>query len=298
MHFPSSSDPNNSDPNNSDPNNQGPGSTSNTLAISQLSTLRWSMQEDITAYAANGFNGIGIYRPKLEDCGLDRTIDLLDETNMSVTSLSWAGGFTGSDGRTVDDAVRDAIGAVHQAANLRAGTLIVLAGGRNNHIRSHARRTLCDALTEIASAAGEFGVSISLEPIHPGCGDEWCFVHDLRTALDIIETVGHDNLGLTLDTYHVGMDDDTFDWIPDILPHLQLVQFGDGRHSPTGEMNRCLLGEGCVAIERIFDRLKQTGYSGPMEVELIGEDVESLAYENVIENAKSFFDRMLGSVQN
>ena len=114
----------------------------NTLAISQLSTLRWSFEEDAQAYTARGFKGIGVYRPKLEDFGLDRTVELLAESSLSVTSLSWVGGFTGSDGRAFEEAVLDAIGAVRDAANLRAETLIVLAGGRNNHIRNHARRTL------------------------------------------------------------------------------------------------------------------------------------------------------------
>ena len=72
----------------------------NTLAISQLSTLRWSFEQDAQAYTARGFKGIGIYRPKLEDFGLDRTpSSCLAESSLSVTSLSWVGGFTGSDGR-------------------------------------------------------------------------------------------------------------------------------------------------------------------------------------------------------
>jgi sugar phosphate isomerase/epimerase len=270
----------------------------NTLSISQLSTLRWDMATDATAYAAHGFDGIGIYRPKLADYGLDQTIELLAETSLAVTSLSWAGGFTGSDGRPVSDAVNDAIGAVREAANLRAETLIVLAGGRNNHIRSHARRTLCEALLEISLAAESFGVQLSLEPIHPGCGDEWSFINDLQAALDIIETVGHPNLGMTLDTYHVGMNEDTLAWLPDVVPHLRLVQFGDGRHSPVGEMNRCLLGDGCIANQQIFDCLMTSGYTGPLEVELIGEDVENVEYDAVLDHARIFFDRMTGTVKS
>ena len=270
----------------------------NTLSISQLSTLRWNMADDVAAYSKHGFEGIGIYRPKLEDCGLDQTVELLADASLSVTSLSWAGGFTGSDGRTVTDAVNDAVEAVRQAANLRAETLVVLAGGRNNHIRSHARRTLCDALLEVAMAAEIFGVQLSLEPFHRGCGEEWSFINDLRTALEIIETVGHPHLGLALDTYHVGMDQDTLSWLPDVVPHLRLVQFGDGRHSPVGEMNRCLLGDGCIANDRIFECLMSEGYTGPMEIELIGEDLENVSYDEVLQHARVFFDRMTGPVQS
>jgi sugar phosphate isomerase/epimerase len=270
----------------------------NTLAVSQLSTLRWSFEEDAEAYAARGFSGIGVYRPKLEDFGLDRTIELLAETGLRVTSLSWAGGFTGSDGRAYADAVADALGAVRDAANLRAETLIVLAGGRNNHIRNHARRTLCAALQDIAAVAEDFGVRLSLEPIHPGCGDEWSFVNDLRSTLDIIEAVDSPQLGIVLDTYHVGMDGEVVRWLPDVIPHLHLVQLGDAKHSPLGEMNRCLLGDGCVPLHTILATLAEHRYEGPMEVELIGEDVEPLSYDEILDHARAFIDRTLGPVRH
>lgn len=260
----------------------------NTLAISQLTTLRWSFEEDVSAYAKRGFRGIGIYRPKLEDYGLDRTIELLAEHELSVTSLSWAGGFTGSDGRPFEEAVLDAINALEDAANLQAETLIVLAGGRNNHIRNHARRTLCDALAQIATLAEEFGVRLSIEPIHPGCGDEWSFVNDLQSTLDIIESVASPHLGIVLDTYHVGMDEEVVRWLPDVIPHLHLVQLGDARHSPLGEMNRCLLGEGCVPLETILQTLTDHGYDGPLEAELIGEDVETLSYDELLDHTRDF----------
>jgi sugar phosphate isomerase/epimerase len=269
----------------------------NTTAISQLSTLRWSFEEDAQAYAARGFTGIGVYRPKLEDFGVDRAIELLAESSLRVTSLSWVGGYTGSDGRAFEEAVADSIGAVRDAANLRAETLIVLAGGRNNHIRNHARRTLCEALREVVAVAEDFGVRLSLEPIHPGCGEEWSFVNDLRSTLDIIDKVNSPQLGIVLDTYHVGMDEEVVRWLPEVIPHLHVVQLGDARHSPLGEMNRCLLGEGCVPLQTILETLADHGYQGPLEVELIGEDVEPLSYDELLDHTRDFLDRMLGSVR-
>ena len=251
------------------------------------------MEQDALTYNQQGFSGIGIYRPKLEDYGLDRTIELLAEFSLSVTSLSWVGGFTGSDGRAFADAVADAIAAVSDAAQLRAETLIVLAGGRNNHIRNHARRTLCEALQSIAEVAEDHDVRISLEPIHPGCGDEWSFVNDLQSTLDIIETVDSPALGLVLDTYHVGMDEEVVRWLPDVVPHLHLVQLGDARHCPHGEMNRCLLGRGCVPIPTIMQTLAECGFKGPFEIELIGQDVELLNYEDVLAHAFDYATRVL-----
>lgn len=267
----------------------------NTLAVNQLSTFRWDLQEDARAYAAHGFAGIGLFRPKLDDYGVEHCLDLLSESNLAVTSLSWAGGFTGSDGRGFKDALRDAMSAVTDAANLRAETLVVLAGGRNNHIKRHARRTLCEALAKISVFAEEFGVRIALEPFHPGCGQEWSFINDLESTMHIIDLVGSPNLGLVLDTYHVGMDDEVLHWLPHVCEHVHLLQLGDGRHSPLGEMNRCLLGDGCVPIESIVHTLLDHGYRGAIEAEVIGEDVEALEYDLVLCHTRNYLDQLIES---
>lgn len=264
----------------------------NQLSINQLSTLRWEFQADAAAYAARGLDGIGLYRPKIDDTGLTRSIDLLLSHNLRATSLSWAGGFTGSDGRGFEDAVGDAMAAIADAANLQAETLVVLAGGRNNHIRRHARRTLCEALSRISIVAEEFGVQFALEPIHPGCGEEWSFVNDIESTLAVIDEVGSPMLGMVLDTYHVGMDASVLSLLPRIAEKLQLLQLGDGRHSPMGEMNRCLLGEGCVSNEAIVATLLEHGYTGPIEAEVIGEDVETLCYEHVLDHTTTYLHRI------
>lgn len=263
----------------------------NTLSVSQLSTLRWDLESEVSAYSKRGFGGIGLYRPKLEDFGVGRAIELLAEHEMAVTSLSWCGGFTGSDGRSFEEAVSDAVRAVVQAAELQADTLIVLAGGKNNHIQTHLRRTLCQALKRLAAVASEHGIQLAIEPFHPGCGDEWSFVTDLQSTLDIIESVNNPSLGLVLDTYHIGMDAEAKRWLPDVADHIHLVQLGDGRQSPHGEMNRCLLGEGCVPLVELMDLLKENGYRGAWEVELIGEDVEPISYEHLLDHTKSYLDR-------
>ena len=267
-----------------------------TISISQLSTLRWDLESDVEAYSRHGFGGIGLYRPKLEDFGIDRAAELLDEHSLDVTSLSWAGGFTGSDGRPFEDAVCDANRAVLEASRLQADTLIVLAGGKNNHIHTHLRRTLCLALKRLAAVASEHGIQLALEPFHPGCGDEWSFVNDLRSTLDIIERVDNPSLGIVLDTYHLGMDRDLLRWLPDVAPYIHLVQLGDGRHCPHGEMNRCLLGEGCVPLEELMELLYENGYRGAWEVELIGEDVELLGYERILDHTKQFMEQTVAQL--
>ena len=78
------------------------------LAMNEMTTYRWSFEEDIHYYAKAGFDAVGVWRQKLSDYGEEKGIELIAESGLHVSSLHWAGGFTGSDGRAHQDAVDDA----------------------------------------------------------------------------------------------------------------------------------------------------------------------------------------------
>jgi len=98
------------------------------LAVSELSTYRWTFEEDVLRYKEHGFSAVGVWRPKLADCGESKGCELLLEQGLKVSSLNWIGGFTGNDGRSYKDAMHDALDAVDVAAQIGADCLVVLAG--------------------------------------------------------------------------------------------------------------------------------------------------------------------------
>lgn len=258
------------------------------LAINELTTYRWTFEEDVLAVAEHGFTGIGLWRPKLQEYGTEKAVELLAEHQLEVSSVSWAGGFTGSDGRSYHESLCDALDAVQTAAQVGAKTVIMLAGGRNNHTKNHARRMILSAFEELSEAADAVGVSLAVEPVHPGCGAEWSIVNDVRQTLDVIGALSRSNVGLVLDTYHLGFDPHILTWLPDVVRHIRIVQLGDGKHLPLGEQNRCLLGEGRVPLREIIELLILSGYEGYLEAEVLGEEVEHLAYEHVLAHTQKF----------
>jgi hypothetical protein len=68
------------------------------LGISQLSSLRTSFFQDVVRSAAAGCTSIGIWRSKVDELGVEEAVDLVFEMKLAVSSLSWCGGFTGSEG--------------------------------------------------------------------------------------------------------------------------------------------------------------------------------------------------------
>src|SRR5262245_61791312 len=119
------------------------------LSMNEITTYRWSWEDDINNYLEAGYNGIGVWRPKLSDGDEDEAIERILYSGLSVTHVSWAGGFTGSDGRSFAEGVDDALAALRLAAALRAGCLVVYPGGRNNHILPHAGRLLRQAIDKL-----------------------------------------------------------------------------------------------------------------------------------------------------
>lgn len=252
------------------------------LAVSELSTFRWSFEDDVHHYREHGYDTIGVWRAKLADCGEEKGRELLRECGMKVSSLNWAGGFTGNDGRTFRESMHDAFDAVEVAASIGADCLVVLAGSRSGHTRNHAKRLLRAALRELSEAAQALGVQLAVEPMHHGCAHEFTFLTSIPETLDLISAIGNSNIGVVFDCYHMAQDPKVLDWLPATVPYIRLVQFGDAKRAPVGEQNRCLLGEGTVPLEQILQTIERYGYEGYYEVELLGEDVEEYDYTEVL----------------
>ncbi len=265
------------------------------LSINETTTYRWSFEEDVTQYAAAGIPSIGVWRRKLSDYGETKAVELLAETGLKVSHLFWAGGFTGSDGRTFRASVEDATEAIRTAHALGAPTLVVYSGARGTHTHNHARRLFRDALKELAPLAADLNVQLAIEPMHPGCAGDFTFLTSLEDGLAMLSAVGHPQVKLLFDTYHLGWDLNVLARLPELVPQIALVQLGDGRTPPAGEQNRCRLGEGLLPLQAIVERLERAGYRGYYDVELLGEDVESIDYRELLQHIREAFPRLLGS---
>lgn len=169
--------------------------------MNQMTTYHWSFDEDVINYRAAGLQGIGVWRRKLTDFGEERGIDLLRDSGLRVTSLSYAGGFTGSDGQTFREALDDALDALRLAAEMQAGCLTVVTGGRAGHTLNHARRLAREALRELGDAGAALDVQIAVQPLHAYAGDDWTFLTSITAAIDLLRRCDHPQVGLVCDAF-------------------------------------------------------------------------------------------------
>jgi len=254
-------------------------------AMSEMTTFRWSFDQDIEHFAAAGYSAVGVWRQKLSDYGEEKGVELIAEHGLEVSSLCWAGGFTGSEGWSHEEAISDARQAIELAAAARAHCLVVHSGARGLHTQNHVRRLLHQAIDALLPVAESLHVTLALEPMHPAAGAKWTFLNDLDDALHFSEFYRSKYLRLVLDCYDWGRAEVIHDRLAQLVPQLALVQLADGKDAPCGDRNRCPLGTGTVPLARLVPQLIEAGYAGPFEVELLGEEIESSDYKQLLKDS-------------
>lgn len=261
--------------------------------MSEVTTYRWSFEQDVFNYAAAGYDSIGIWRQKIADFGVDAGVDLLAESGLRVSNLLWAGGFTGSDGRSWNDALEDGCEAIRLAGAINAGCLVVYPGGRNNHIYSHAERLFRVALDSLLSLAEGADVTLAIEPMHPACARDWTFLTDVESTVALIESINSPNLKMVFDTYHFGHDRAVLANLQEVVPHIALVQLGDRQVPHSLDHQRCPLGEGVVPLRKTIAGLREAGYNGDFDIELSGVGFESPGYHRLLGECRRRFEAMV-----
>jgi sugar phosphate isomerase/epimerase len=129
------------------------------------------------------------------------------------------------------------------------------------------------ALSNLAPVAKDFDVKLAIEPIPGNHQSQWTFLERLDESLDLISEFEFRNVGLVLDLYHVGLNPDAFENLPEFIKRVALIQLADRKSSSLGPELRRQLGTGNVPIKSWLRKFQQLGYRGDYEVELFGSAV-------------------------
>jgi sugar phosphate isomerase/epimerase len=117
-------------------------------------------------------------------------------------------------------------------------------------------------------------------------------VHDLDTALALVEGANAPNGGLAIDTWHLGklgVDPDDLRSVP--LRHIGWVELSDGTYESMPDLveetinHRELPGDGEFPIRDYVAALRDAGYGGPWGVEVLSHKLRSLPIEQIFDRA-------------
>ncbi len=111
---------------------------------------------------------------------------------------------------------------------------------------------LVEGLRELGTAADAAGVGIAIEAINRY---ETAYVNTVSDGLNLIERVGHDSIGLLMDTFHMNIEE------ADMEGSIRTC--GDRLfHFHVADSNRWYPGAGHIDFPRLINTLVDTGYDG------------------------------------
>jgi sugar phosphate isomerase/epimerase len=247
------------------------------FSINQMTVKQLPLPELAEACVRLGVPAVGLWREPVAEYGPDATAKLVRDAGLTVTSLCRGGFLTATDEADRARALDDNRAAIDEAATLGTDTLVMVSGGLPPGSRDlvAARERIADALSELAPYAGECGVRLAIEPLHPMFASDRCVVSTLDQALDLAERFPADQVGVVVDTYHI--------WWDDRAPAAVARAGAAGRiHSfqladwttplPARVLNgRGQLGDGAIDMREWRERVETAGWTGFIEVELFND---------------------------
>ncbi len=211
-----------------------------------------------------GFDLIEI--PLMDPQNFDRMLAarLLAENDLAVSAslgLSEATDLTSDDPAVVaagEKVLEECIDIVHAMGGSRLCGVIYSAMKKYmDPPTASGRASSAAALNRLASRADGLGVHLSLEVVNRY---ETNLLNTGRQALGFLDDIGHDNVSVHLDTYHMNIEDsDLYTPVLDVADRLGYVHIG--------ESHRGYLGSGTVDFGSFFRGLSRISYDGPVVFE-------------------------------
>lgn len=259
------------------------------FSINQMTVKQLTLPELTEACVRLGIPGVGLWREPVRAYGVEAAAKLVRDAGLTVTSLCRGGFLTAIDPDERARALADNRAAIEEAAALGTDTLVLVSGGLPAGSRdlAGARSRIAEALSVLAPYAGERGVRLAIEPLHPMYAADRCVVSTLDQALDLAERFPASEVGVVVDTYHIWWDDKA----PEAVARagssgrIHAFQLADWTTPlPAGVLNgRGQLGDGSIDMREWRERVDATGYGGPIEVELFNDGLWSRDGVEVLE---------------
>ncbi|MDG4801015.1 sugar phosphate isomerase/epimerase family protein [Micromonospora sp. WMMD980] len=247
------------------------------LSLNQRTTERWSVREAVDGCVRAGIGAIGLWREPVAEIGVPVAAKLVADAGLRVSSLC-RGGFLTADGeRARTEALADNRRAIDEAAGLGTDCLVLVVGGLPPGSRDlrGARQRVADVLAELAPYAGERGVRLALEPLHPMYCADRAVLSTLGQALDLAEAFPTEQVGVVVDTFHVWWDPDVWRQIARAGPRIASFQVCDFLTPLPADvlLGRGMMGDGHIDFPPLRRAVQAAGYTGDTEVEIFNAEV-------------------------
>lgn len=248
--------------------------------------MRWAKEA--------GASGVGLTIAALSDNTPDELKTMAEDHGLFISTLNSAGYFLYPPGERRDMQNKLNLSLIDAAARMGAGRLVVIAGGTSGSglTLEAARASVAKQLGALDKMAGEGGIRLALEPIHPvdltikGC------VNSLAQSAEIVRSLPWTDV--MIDTFHSAWDPDIWR-LPEVLGEkLAVVQVCNWyESSPEEKPLRDVPSTGEMDMAGWLSALIAGGYTGPIEFEMFDRHRRDRAVQDILNQALGDLRAML-----
>jgi len=241
------------------------------LCIHTITIKPWSIEEAAKNYSAEGVKGITVWRDALANRDIKQTGQLLRDHGLNIVSLCRGGFFPNKEKEKRKLAIEDNLKAIEEASELGTSLIVLVCGADPTQSLEDSRKQIQEGIQTILPHAEAAGIKLAIEPLHPMYADTRSAINTLAQANDMAEQINSPYVGVAVDVYHLW-------WDPSL--EQEIKRCGENDHllafhicdwnSPTVDilLDRGLMGDGCIPVNKIRSWVEATGFNGFYEVEI------------------------------
>lgn len=241
------------------------------LCIHTITTKPWSIEEAAKKYSTEGVKGITVWREALANRNIKQTGQLLRDHGLSIVSLCRGGFFPNKEKEKRKLAIEDNLKAIEEAAELGTSLIVLVCGADPTQATEDSRKQIREGIETILPQVENAGIKLAIEPLHPMYADTRSAINTLAQANELAEQINSPFVGVAVDVYHLWWD-----------PFLEreIMRCGENNNLfafhicdwnvPTIDilLDRGLMGDGCIPVNKIRSWVEATGFNGFYEVEI------------------------------
>ncbi len=237
------------------------------LSLSEISTVNASFAEDVVAYAAAGFDGIGIWEMKLPTDDVSSLALLRDAelavancvpTVPSILPLRLPGMEGPPDPK---ERAASLCASVRRLAAFEPESVVCLTGAAGDLDPPEARKLVVNGLREVAAVARKAGVRLGLEP----AGASVSIVATVAETLELLDEAELGDVGVMADTFNLWTEAPGA--LAAVAGRVTGLHVADAPREP-GREDRVLPGEGGTRSAEHVRALGEAGWDGFLDVEI------------------------------